>query len=491
MTEKNETRKSLFSLQVDDLIIQRIFKSLEEEIKNLKCEIRDIKDELPNLAKQTEVNALVESFSQFQIKTDKSFIAVNDRIDKTEDEFKKEMERVKKLVDDQITETIFSVNNVARAQNALIEEKVFQLSKPTVEYENLQREVQKLKDKNKQIIEETDKITKFFASFMGKDESGEQMTLDKYVDRAIQDIRDQVTNIEVTQLSFEAKAQRKDILFKRLVGTEDFEFPNYQKAEKYLIATKPKLPVCKDPTNIIDYLDFLMKFAPAVQKAMSLFYNQICALSNKFYDREEKELSFENLQQRIALLNQMEIDIAYLKDHSMTQEQYDLIKSALEENGQNNGKSNAKNEDLQAIILQLMEIEQNYVPKQELEKTVSEFNKNLDQAVTNAIIELKDAIDIETSAREPLSAMDSYRSRTDDNPAIAAVTPRGTASYKMIYKQSPSTTRVIVPRKEEIEEVGRHPKRTQKTPSRINLPLDSIPQPQSAKSVLANRKRFD
>ncbi|KAK8838236.1 hypothetical protein M9Y10_035656 [Tritrichomonas musculus] len=485
--EQAPARKSLFSLSVDDIIIQRIFKSLEEELKKLTLEVQEIKIDLPNYALKKDFDSLSESFSNFTLNTDKSFLALNEKLDTSIQDTKKQYERMQRFVEGQISDAVFSVNNVARAQNALIEEKIFQLSKPSLEYEQLQRDVAKIKEKNESIKDETNKLNSFFSSLLGEDENGKLLTLDQYVDRSVKKLRDQITNLETLQLQNESKFARSEFIIKKLIGNgDDFHFPLYQKVEKIHFENKPKLPVLKDPVSLLDYLEYLMLFAPTVQKVVSSFYHQICAVSNSVYDREEKEVSIENLEGKIELLNQMELDINELKTYTIDPNKLQLFCEMVEELK----KEKAISDQIDDINKQLIQMQNEYVQRGELTDVISDVNQNINNAINDAITELKEN---DPFFNQSLSGFDSYRSKTEDSshPAIAAVTPRGTVSHKMMYKQAPSTTRVIIPKKDEIEEVGRYPKRTQKTASRVNIQLDSFPQASSSRSALAVKKKID
>ncbi|OHT03807.1 hypothetical protein TRFO_01494 [Tritrichomonas foetus] len=452
-----------------------------------------MKEELAICARIDEVKSLQKYVTDFESLTNHNIQEIKENHLLFKEDISERVDTLRIYVKDQVSECTFSVNNVARAQNALIEEKIFQLSRPTVEFEKLQREVMKIKQKNKDIISSTTKITNFFASFVG-DDDGAPITLDQFVDRALQEVRDQVDNLETTQLKNEERFSKADFYFKRLFGFDenvDFHFPNWEKAEKITIDGKPKLPVCNDPATLIDYLEYLMKFAPAVQKAISAFYHQICALSNSIYDHEEKEVSFEHLQNKLDLIDQLESDVTHLKNSAISQEQIDYFTSACEELSQ----QKLGNDELSFVKKQLLQIKNEIVPKREIDQVLSELKEDVDHMVADAITDLKENVDFlfqdQIQNQSQYHHDSQFQPKVDDSslPAIAAVTPRGTASHKMMYKQAPSTTRVIVPKKEEIEEVGRHNRRIQKTASRVNVPLEAIPQ-QTSKSALSSKRKF-
>ena len=69
ITKKGE-RKSLFSIQVDDLIIQRIFKTLEDEICKIRVEITDIQAKLSEKAEKNDLIELKTDIREFKEKSD-------------------------------------------------------------------------------------------------------------------------------------------------------------------------------------------------------------------------------------------------------------------------------------------------------------------------------------------------------------------------------------------------------------------------------------
>ena len=481
------TRKSLFSLQVDDVIIQRIFKSLEEEIRKLNKEIFQLKEDVNARTTNEQFKEFEEYVKTFNQNAQNSINSLEENHKKMNIEFNNKIDDVKKYADQQIATATFSVNSSIRAQNALIEEKVFQLSRPTVEFEKLQRDVMKIKEKNKEIISNTGQIQNFFKSFLNDNGGGKINTLDGFIDRALRTVRDQIDNLESFQLKTDQRLSRADYYFKKLFGKEDVVLPPYGKAEKIILHEKPRLPVLTDPISVMDYINYLMIFAPAVQKAISSFYHQYISLSNSVYDREEKEISLESLQDKLSQLGKIENDIMEMKNQAFNHERYESIIQMIEDL-----KSMQENRsEIESLQQQLDEIRNEYAPKKEIEKALVDMKQNVGTMLTDAITDMKSSDMFYQDAQLQPDYQLSKPVVNDSAPAVAAVTPRGNISHKMIYKQPPSSTRVFVPRKEEIEEPGKQYRR-QKTPSRINVPLDTIPQHQiPSKSALASNRRFD
>ena len=496
-----EQRPSLFSIHVDDVVIQRIFESLEGEVATLIEKVRSLQDDIQTRSTKEELDNLASSVTTLSQNSDNFVERIDKELVQFTDKFTKEVNEAKAFVRDQISEATFSINNVIRAQNALIEEKVFEMTKPTFEFTTMKADVARLKEENAELKAQISDITTFFSSFMGKkgdgDEGRVKKTLHQIIDEALAGDRESIAVLVQRQELNEETMKKMDAKFHRTFGDFDDQFPLWGKGEKKSFADKPKLPVMGNPKTFLDYFSWLMEFGPNCQKIFNAFYHQIVSLSNSVYDKVERERNMDQLENSLQLINNMRGELDALREDHVGKGQLELLSSEVD----TLRDEIVSKDDLEVLKRRIDEIQSNDVQKETIEEYVNGIQRKVTSMVNEALEDLRN--------REFPMEMKRQEERVDDMmagtvgyvqerptlrdgdglPAIAAVTPRGKAAFNMIYGETPTSqysgsgkpasSRVVVKRKEQIEELGKQPRKAVKPPSRIQFPGE-LQRPQTA-----------
>lgn len=367
---KKGERKSLFSIQVDDLIIQRIFKTLEDEICKIRIDITDIQAKVSEKAEKNDLVALKmdlreykEKSSLFRDKVEGDLLLFHEDLNTT-------ISDAKKYVRDQITEATVSLNGVVRAQNAIIEERIFQLSRPDSEITHLLTDFERIKRVNTTLSEKLSNIESFFSSFLN-DPRDSNKTLPEIISHYFDPEREQIKKIEQHQKQSDERIQEIENDINSIVGSKEIIFPEVVKAEKHQFQDKPKLPPIPVANSYTDYFQYMMTAFPVLQKILSSFYHQIVGLSNSVYDQAERETSQEDLERALLDLTNTIADVRELKEN---QNKFDEITSQIE-------KVKTSQQNLNEMMSELNKLKEITMSKNEVEdeikKAVSEVLKEI------------------------------------------------------------------------------------------------------------------
>lgn len=326
ITKKGE-RKSLFSIQVDDLIIQRIFKTLEDEICKIRVEITDIQAKLSEKAEKNDLIELKTDIREFKEKSDIYRDKMDSDMISFHDVLNTAVAETKKYARDQITEATVSLNGVVRAQNAIIEERIFQLSRPDSEITHALADLERVKRNNTTLSGKISNIESFFSSFLNNT-GDSNMTLPEIISHYFDPEREKIRNIELHQKKSDGRIQECENKITCIVGSDEIKFPVFVKAQKHHFHEKPKIPEFPTPKNYTDYFQYMAIAFPAIQKILSSFYHQVVGLSNSVYDQAERETSQEDLERSLREVMDIIADVRELKEG---QSKIDTLSSQVEE----------------------------------------------------------------------------------------------------------------------------------------------------------------
>lgn len=469
----DEEHKSLFSIRVDDVIIQRIFKNLEDQVIKLSSEVKVLTDELRTRPTREEVDILKEKVADLQDGNAMFTEKINTNIDSFTDNFSSNLKETKTYVHDQISHAIFSVNNVVRAQNSLIEEKVYEISRPSLEFTAMQADIRKLQAENKELKDQMAVMNRFFADFLGSSEGGKKITLMDVITNATAKDRERIKVVEKSMLATEDKLKKFELQVKKVIGPSDFKMPSFATVPKYIFSEKPKLPKIEIPKYYTDYFTYLMELAPSLQKVLSTFYHQICSLANTVYDKVEKENEISNIDESLLKMQELAEELRGMKTSFATTESLDYIDSEINKI-KNKG---IKRPEFNELVDDVHNLENQFIHRDELDKIIVEVRSKLEDSIAEAVSE----------ATAQVMSNQKHTIQSDSLPAITCVTPRGTSSNRMIFKGSggggasrdvarPSTSRVTVRKKELLEEeIGKESRRVRPATKIQFQPDDVIP----------------
>ena len=562
------SRKSLFSISVDDVIIHRIFRSFEEEIKRLSSEVSQLKKQLSLMATKDEVHEIDVSVH----KLDQRATAISDRLEDSVADLRSSCDNtfttLEKYVKDEITTATVSVNNVVRAKTELLKEEVYVICKDALEKTSVSGEIKKISVDSKNIKEKVQEIQNFIINFVGKNCD---KSLRELVDIMVQRDREKIKENEMQTEQNEKRIDDVEKKIFQIFGADNIILPKYKKPDMDKYESKPKLPKLASPKCYTDYLEYIMTIVPMIQVLLKAHYHNIIAVSNLVYDKEEREATQVDLEKQLEKVTGLINDVDDIKnnkeifnnvckqveDMAVSQAIFSDFMTSMKEFKETVAvKSDVDNQISQSLSdinqeIQILKERQNRIavansrinPRQPIVRTTRiNFGFNSSRSVPENIRFVNtdqdnksepssseesgppDKMDTTSSKPSSLSSpedekqkaiyellnaelpsppSDSPRSnhsensnsnvssslklssrikgnQLDINPAMAAVKPRGRASYNIIYgeKGRPSTSKLNIRRKEMIEEPGTQLKSTQKTATKVSLPDDAeLPSP--------------
>jgi predicted nuclease with TOPRIM domain len=505
-------QKSLLSIQVDDFIIQRVFKTMDDQVKILTMEVRDLREQVAERPTReeldgclTKVDSLLQTIEAFTSRIDGS---VNDLSNR----FISLLEESRTHVKTEVSNAIFSVNAIVRAQNAMIEERVFTLSRPPVEFTSILADIDRIKRDNAGFRGQIEEVTSFFQSLLGTDsiEDGKaKRSLAEIVAGQTDSDRQRIAALESERAQFNERFHRIDATLFRVFGGMEERFPQWQVADEKSFSEKPKLPVLEKPRSFLDYFKFLVNFAPNVQQLFNTYYHQICSLCNSLYDRQERNHDYESIQRSLVNIEDMKDEIRKMKDEveilkqpRPEAEKLQQLSAELDELK----SSTARKSDFMQCEAQMDEFRealaklrtpQMFSPHRSpiigqgtLESSRSDLGPATIYRFDSPIIDLQPSLAMsEQTVDETTFASVSEREKSiaarsaslprlqapEQPSAVVAVTPRGVASHRVMFGDSssadkrPSSTRVVARRREQIEEPGKVPRRIHR-PTVVQIP---------------------
>ncbi|OHS99882.1 hypothetical protein TRFO_08187 [Tritrichomonas foetus] len=581
----NGKRKSLFSIQVDDVIIQRVFKSIEDEVRRLRADVEDLGQKVNDSAKRSDFLELEATVSEIKDKTYSFTAKVDNTVDDFSHTFESNMRQLKSYVREEVSNAVFSVNNVVKAQNALMEEKFFNhSSEPIGGFNKVVADVDRMKFESRGLRDDVAQIKEFFASFLGS--ADDKRTLPEIIAHSLQADREQIKLMEHNQNKVEKRLKTVESNLYKIIGSNEPIFPLFGKAPKQQFSGKPKIPKLDSPKSYTDYFEYLMNLAPQLQKILSAYYHQLIGITNSVYDKEEKENTLDDLEQSLKQMNDIIADIRELRENekkiddlsikvdeisssqpiisdimaSLKQiketmvtkvDVNDEIKQAtsgilaqfqLDKNDHNSYNDKSSTTSASTVNTNSNKYEISLRGNQENSKMSRSkginynnnctsygsynryYNNNLNDQndMNNDTADISNANDsnndddindeddrMSNENNENLSSFNNsppaspksaqsqkYTSnlrifKPEKMPVVAAVLPRGRASFQMIYgdgKGRPATSRLNVRRKDDFEEGGKGPKRIQRAPIRSQFPDDvELPPPEPTNIYYSNQ----
>lgn len=380
-TKPKGEHKPLFSIQVDDIIIQHIFKSLEDQIRTLKFDVENLQVQMKDKSDKNEVVELKNAVNYVKEKT----FTFTDKVDTTIESFQKHLnsaiKEAKDFVQDQVSDGIMSVNNVVRAQNALIEEKVFQLSKPAVEVTHAIADVDRIKQENKDIRDKFAGINQIISAFVGEDFNSQNLkTLPQIIIETIQPEIDSIQNLEIKSTKLDNRLKTCEQSIYKMVGSTDILLPISTKAPKHSFHEKPKLPKLTEVNSYTDYFEYIAKFVPILQRILSSFYHQVVSISNTVYDQVERNTAQEELEKSMRQITDMVADIRELKEN---QSQVDKLSSKVDD-------VIIQQDSLGDLSAQLTELKESMITKNDVNCQIDQAIADLTQKIDHMKTELND-----------------------------------------------------------------------------------------------------
>jgi len=410
-----EEKKSLFSIRVDDVVIQQIFKKFEDEIRDLRQQVKYMSSKIDRYPSFDEMDRLKSDVEFLKKENCELKEVISGKISTLEKEMINNGTRIESMIGNSINDAIISVNNVVRAQNAIIEQKVLELTKPSLEFTEMKNKVMDVMTSHQSIREEINFLSGFMCFFVGYDfkQGVKKINISDSVQKIIEPERLRLFNCETNIDSLKSKAISAESLLSRVFASDNDPMPQLNSNVEFSFTEKPKLPRIKF-NKIVDFGRYLVELVPVLQGILSAFYHQIMSLSNSTNDRSEFLTNTPNSISS-STLNEIQASFEKIKNNSVSRDEFHELENKF------------------------YTLREQYIPTIRLQKIHSDLESIYDQFVEkpmfiSAIEELKN--DFQRSIDSKNTDLVSKRSITvnsNRSPIKTSITPRGNTAHSVIY----------------------------------------------------------
>ncbi|EAX91482.1 hypothetical protein TVAG_384620 [Trichomonas vaginalis G3] len=427
--KQSQSGSSLFSINVQDDIIQDLFKHMKDEIDSLKYRVSYLTDELNSRPSVEDFRKLSQAVKELQ-DTNKTYENyMTQTIDSAKTELGKMIEGGKKDVKSQMEETTLSINQVIRAQNTLMDKKVFDMTRPTFEFNEMKRSVTVINEQNAVIEKKLDKIFTWIAGFINEafpDNGRCRITLEKIFESHILPINNRIDELETKINDGLTRIGKLETTFYRISDLTKAQLPTYESVKKVPFSSHPKLPKLTKVRSFTDYFNYLMQVVPTAQMIFKLFYEEVEILKKAVGESTIEELERKREQEENEMANFVKYEELEGVKQQLSQMQFSAINK----------------DDLKVVQEDIRNIRDTTINKDEFEATVDRMNFNInkvDQKASEGIQKLELSL-VEAKMNIPSS------------PAYTEVKPKGQTSFKIIFGDSNNgnvTSRSVMSRKSE------------------------------------------
>lgn len=323
--------KPLFSIQVDDLLVQEIFQKLSDQIAEQRREIEELKKELssrPTVEEFTKLSNIVN-----EIQTD--YYASRSNLSQTVDSFYSSLDErtriINELVQRKTNEMLFAVNAAIRSEmeNLGYEPKITQDTLQSVHdlKLNYSKAMQKIDDLK-------DSIVRIAASFEGSARVGglNSKNAAECIRIAAEKDRKNLADMKAQMDKFKSDFDSFRETFEMTLPMKDFGAPKWNTGLTYNRNKKPELPTKPQTSSVYEYLSYMGRAFPYVEAVLREFHSyiqQIDATVQQKTDREEFEEEVGKIETRIdALVVDVE-DYRNKKDKLVFQNEFEGLAGDL------------------------------------------------------------------------------------------------------------------------------------------------------------------
>lgn len=415
--EELNSGKPLFSIQVDDVLVQEIFQRLAEQISQQHQEILELKEQLKNRPTMEDFTRLTESVQKIRKDYDESSSFFSNTVNSFYDSLNKRTKSINDLVQQKTNEMIFAVHK--EIQNRMDQlETTPQMTKEAID---LIHEVKlDLQKSNQKIDELSDTMIQMAAAFDGspKVEGLKRCNVALCIRNAAE--RDRQT---VSDLSAHFEEFGKDFLdfkkkFDAILPIDTCGFPQFTKNIIYNRSDVPTFPNFAPVSTVFDYFRYIGKTMPYIQavlRELHAYMSQIDACVAQKTDRVEFEQYNDETTKLInSMIDDVE-DYRSKKDALIVNNEFEELASDIY--GIVNGASNSAATNTRCIACGKM--------VQRIAGSIKNPTRPVSQQMTSRTertINMQDSLKIDGLVKEPVLTIKKVQtSRTPVKKRIVAM----------------------------------------------------------------------
>jgi len=398
----------------DELGSNNVLKNLSDQIKRLNHQVEFLTNELNSRPTKAEVNMLLKNMNEI---TQENF-KLNAKLDSINNDLLQRMNNLfdqnEKSMQNQIQETVFSVNSVVRAQNALIEKKVHEMTKPTFEFTEMKNNLAEIKNENVSIVKQIQSLLAFVSSYSCEpipSIGNPKNTVFTQIEKVVMKERERISSIEREILNFIQRFEKIEGHLRYVIDLNKGTLPSYTPVEKRSSSEKPKLPKLKNPQTYTDYFVYLMELVPVLQRILTSHYEKLNSIQGGGITSSSEGFLLNLKEDHMA-------DFVQKSELTKIEESINSLKQSI-----------LAKEEMGHIEQTLNTIQESYIDKQEFDGRIGKLAQSIERISTTSSKELKR---LENQIIET-------RNHIPKAPVFTDVMPSGSTSFKLIYDERSST----------------------------------------------------
>lgn len=342
--------KPLFSIQVDDVLVQEIFQKLSEQIADQRREIDELKKELKARPTVEEFVALSEAVNKIQSEYSASSSSFSKTVDAFYTSLNEKTKGINELVQQKTNEMLFAVNASIRSQMEMIENSPKMTQDALESIHDLKLKYSKALQK---IDDLKDSVIQIAAAFDGspKVEGLDSRNAYSCIKAAAERDRRNLAQMKSEMENFKGEFNTFKETFEVTLPFSKYGYPQWQKGVIYNRSKKPTFPAEPKGTSVYEYINYMGKTFPYIQavlRELHSYVQQVDATVEQKTDRGEFEVSAAKTQKMVTAL------VADVEDYRVKRDQFvfhqDFEELAGDVYGIVNGASNAAATNTHCIV---------------------------------------------------------------------------------------------------------------------------------------------
>lgn len=392
--------------------IHKLFCDMRQDISSLEEKLGKFSKDLMSKPSWEEISYIkdkVDKFTPHQNVFDSMIQSSIERIKKDVNDY---VNASKKVLERQMEDNILNVNDILRAHNVLIEKKVFEMTKPTLEFSEIKRATELLKEHNDKVFQMLNQQNMFIEEFTSqkiRENSRPTKNLNTILENFAE--KDRISKLEVEFAKDRATLNTLEKSFVKLSDITQAELPSYIHADPHLFTEKPKIPKLMQPKSIMEYFTYMMTVFPIIQEILRSFWTEINCIRDLVSNEGNIESSIP------STTNEKDFDGSVLSNY-VKREELDDIRNTLKQIK----SSTASIDDFKNISERVQRLRESFVDREEFDMTLDSLTANI------AKIE-------QSFKRETLQAKQQSDRPVDfsDTPAKTVVRSKGTTAHKIVF----------------------------------------------------------
>lgn len=323
--------KPLFSLEVDDVLIQHLFQKFSEQLKQQSEEIETLKSELANRPKMEDFLNLSQAVVSLQKQCNDSSDVLSETVKKFKSSMDSRQNSINDLIQSKLSEMLFSVNAAIRSELEALDKTPVSTQEAIDEVHDMKLKVAKMSQK---LDDVKDTVIQMAAAYDGtmKVDRLSRKTVPACVRVAATRDRNQLQQNTDDIDKIKKQLEEFSQTFNRILPYGDKEFPQFAKGVTYSRSDIPKFPdypYVYSFNDFAQYTAYVIPLTEAILREMHSYVKQVDATLRSKLDQREYNVNQNEIQKTLRALIEESDDYKNRKDNLISKENFDELSDQL------------------------------------------------------------------------------------------------------------------------------------------------------------------